>query len=72
MLSKPRRPKRTPRKTKANGSSVDIGKIFRDGTAIDRAVRQATRQAVLDHKRAGHPIAVWRDGKVVWLQPDEI
>jgi hypothetical protein len=24
------------------------------------------------HKRAGNPIAVWRDGQVVWLSPEEI
>jgi hypothetical protein len=23
-------------------------------------------------KRAGNPIAIWRDGKVVWLAPEEI
>jgi hypothetical protein len=30
------------------------------------------REALLDHKRAGNPVAVWRDGKVVIVPPDEI
>lgn len=39
---------------------------------ILEAIAQAVREAVLAHKRAGNPVAVWRDGQVVWLQPDEI
>jgi hypothetical protein len=33
---------------------------------------QATRKAVLDHKFAGNSVAIWREGKVVILQPEEI
>ena len=36
--------------------------------AYERAVREALRM----HKRAGNPVAVERDGKLVWLQPEEI
>lgn len=39
---------------------------------INRAYERAVREALLKHKRAGNPVAVWRDGKVVLLQPDEI
>jgi hypothetical protein len=46
--------------------------LLEDGTAIDKAVKRATRQAVLQHKRAGNPIAIWSRGKVVWLKPEEI
>lgn len=35
-------------------------------------IRLAGREAVQAHKRAGQPVAIWRDGRVVWLQPDEI
>ena len=51
---------------------IDIDAVLEDGTAIDRAVRQATREAVLQHKRAGNPIAVWSRGKVVWIKPEDI
>ena len=50
----------------------DIAAIFAEGTQIDDALRQAVREAVRRHKLLGNPIAVWRDGKVCWLQPDEI
>lgn len=36
--------------------------------AYDRAVREA----LLRHKRAGNPVPVERDGKMVILQPEEI
>jgi hypothetical protein len=49
----------------------DIGLIFREGTAIDRAVEESVREAVRRHKLLGNPIIVWRDGKVVWVPPDE-
>ena len=40
--------------------------------AVEEAVQLAVNDALLDHKRAGNPIATWRDGKVVILQPHEI
>jgi hypothetical protein len=50
----------------------DIDALFADGTEIDKAITRAVREAVLRHKLLGNPVADWRDGKVVWLQPDEI
>ena len=32
----------------------------------------AVREAVRRHKQLGNPVAVWREGRVVWLQPHEI
>jgi len=32
----------------------------------------AIREAILDHKRAGNPIAEWRDGRVVLVPPEQI
>jgi hypothetical protein len=37
-----------------------------------KAMRTAVREAVLRHKQLGNPVAVWREGRVVWLQPHEI
>jgi hypothetical protein len=39
---------------------------------INKAYERAVREALLRHRQAGNPIAVWQDGKVVILQPDEI
>jgi hypothetical protein len=43
-----------------------------EGTEIDEALRRAVREALLRHKKLGNPIAVWRDGKVVIVPPEEI
>jgi hypothetical protein len=37
-----------------------------------RAMQLAVREAIWRHKLAGNPVAVWRDGRVVWIQPEEI
>ena len=50
----------------------DITAIFREGTLIDRAMAAAVREAVLRHKQAGVPMAVWRNGKTVWVDPAKL
>lgn len=44
----------------------------RDMPAMLEAVRRAVREALKQHKRAGNPIAIWQDGQVVWLAPEDI
>jgi hypothetical protein len=39
---------------------------------ILRAMAEAVREALLNHKRLGNPVAIWQDGRVVWLAPEEI
>lgn len=36
------------------------------------AMESAVRKVVEDHRRRGRPLAVWRDGKVVMLSPQEV
>ena len=43
-----------------------------DLPSILAAMGQSVREALLRHKRAGNPIAVWREGAVAWVQPEEI
>jgi hypothetical protein len=43
-----------------------------DHAAIDRAHELAARDALLEHARMGRPVSEWRDGKVVWVTPEEI
>jgi hypothetical protein len=50
----------------------DLDAILSHPHLIDKALRQAEEDALRLHKRAGNPIAVWRDGQVVWLAPEEI
>jgi hypothetical protein len=39
---------------------------------IVKAVSEAMREAKRRHKLLGNPIVVWKDGKVVWIPPEEI
>jgi hypothetical protein len=39
---------------------------------IAEAAGRAVEEAVRDHKRAGNPIAEWRDGRVILVPPEEI
>lgn len=43
-----------------------------DVRLILRTLRQAVRDALLRHKQARNPVAVWRNGRVEWIGPDEI
>ena len=49
-----------------------IDELFRDGKEIDEAMKKAVQEALRQHKRAGNPVAAWRDGKTVWIQPEDI
>ena len=60
-------------------SSGDSAEVHLEATADeelqDRMVEAAGRaveEAIQDHKRAGNPIAVWKDGRVVLIPPEEI
>ena len=37
-----------------------------------RALREAVQEALRHHKLAGNPVAVWRDERVEWIQPEDI
>jgi len=36
-----------------------------------RAMADAVAKVVEDHRRRGRPLAVWRDGKAVWISAGE-
>ena len=59
-------------KTVRRSSKKDIGKIFKEGTLIDEALKEAVRKAMLQHKRNGNSVVTWRNGKVVWIPADRI
>lgn len=49
-----------------------IAEAFSNPEKITQALAKGVREALLKHKQAGNPIVVWRDGKMVWLDPEEI
>lgn len=51
---------------------ADVARQIAEAEEMARAVRKAVREAVLDHKRAGNPVATWKDEKVAWIQPEDI
>ena len=53
-------------------TSDDIAARFADDEAVEAALNRAVRDAVLRHKKLGESIAVWRDGRVVIVPPEEI
>ncbi len=38
----------------------------------EEALRKAVAEAIAEHHRNGIPIAIWRNGKVVRIPPDQI
>ena len=48
------------------------GDLFWDEKKVTAALRRAVREALERHRRLGNPVCVWRDGKVVWLSPEEL
>jgi hypothetical protein len=49
-----------------------MGELLANPKELEAAVSRAAREATLMHARLGHPVAAWQEGRVVWLQPDEI
>ena len=45
---------------------------FEDIPKILEALTLAVREALLRHKQTGNPVAIWRDGRVVWIEPEDI
>ena len=39
---------------------------------IDIGVRRGVAKALAEHKNAGNSIAIWKDGKVVMVPPENI
>lgn len=56
----------------AEDDSAWIARAFEEGTPIDEAIAEGVRDALRRHKQAGVPIAIWRDGQVAWIPPEEI
>jgi hypothetical protein len=54
-----------------NGSGLR-GTPLDSNRSLTRAMQIMVREAVLEHKAAGNPVAAWRDGRVVLLRPEEL
>jgi hypothetical protein len=55
-----------------NRKNLKFDAALANPALIDAAVRMAAREAVLMHARLGNPVCTLKDGRVVWLSPQEI
>lgn len=55
-----------------NDKEDEIAKAFQDPTRMLRILQEGIREALLEHKRAGNPICGSFDGKIIWIQPEDI
>lgn len=56
------------KKNNDNSKTHRIKEILSDEKQITETLQRAVRDAVEAHRRAGNPIAVWRDGKAVLIE----
>ena len=45
---------------------------LQDNDWVTAAIQRGARQALIKHKAMGVPIAIWQEGKVVLVSPEEI
>ena len=51
----------------------DINRILvEDRKVVDEALNQGVRDAMLRHKKDGLPVVIYRDGKTVWVLPEDL
>ena len=53
-------------KTKRKRSYLPLEKL------AEEALKEAVAEVIAEHKFTGHPLAVWKNGQVVHLPPDQI
>lgn len=46
-----------------------VAKRLDDLDKVQEVLKEAARQAVVEHQRAGLKIVVWRNGQVAWEEP---
>lgn len=46
-------------------------KLHAINVKADKALRAAVAKVVEEYRKTGDPLAIWRDGKVVWISPAE-
>ena len=56
----------------ASEPARDISELLSDSDVVVRAANAARQDAIRLHKQMGLPMAFWKDGKVVWVAPEEL
>jgi len=58
--------------TDKEAARAELRRRFTDRSLLTSLIQQAVRDAVLEHKRNGNPVAGSVDGEVVIFQPEDI
>jgi hypothetical protein len=53
-------------------SDEKLAEMMALNAQIDATHERATRDALLEHARAGRSVSEWRDGQIVTVTPEEI
>jgi hypothetical protein len=56
----------------ASEPARDISELLSDPEVIAQAADEAIQDVILRHKQMGLPMAVWKDGGVAWVAPEEL
>ncbi len=57
---------------KPDSTDEEISNFFNDPERVMKALQAGINAALLRHKKLGHPICVSRNGKIIWIPPEEI
>jgi hypothetical protein len=52
--------------------SDKISEFFQNPERVTAVLQQGIRDALLKHKQAGNSVCTWKNGKVIWIAPEEI
>lgn len=51
----------------------DVNRILvEEGQVINEALKQGVRDAMRRHREAGLPVVIYREGKAVWVMPQDL
>lgn len=57
---------------KSQNNDDNISQILNDSERIRQVIQTAIEDALYKHKVAGNPVCGLKDGKVYWLEPENI
>jgi hypothetical protein len=49
-----------------------ISEVMNDPERVRKIIQAGINQALLEHKRLGNPVCGSKNGKVYWLEPEDI
>ncbi len=49
--------------------NISVSKLH---SGAEKALKEAVREVIEDHKRTGRPVVIWRNGKVVRIPANQL